>query len=226
MSNTLRQRVLRIIASGAHALLDKLEDSAPAAVLEQSIREVAGVTQEVRTELGRVAASRHLAQQQHMALNAEHERLGASAAQAIALGRDDLASAALARQIDIEAQLPLLESCLAELAAQERELSGFVEGLMSKEREMHAQITQLLQAQAAVESQALRGAQGLAGSGASAKLAQAQAAIDRTYQRQSGLSNSPSTPNAAIVMPIPIATPRIPPSVESNTLSTRNCKRI
>ncbi len=194
MADSLRQRVLRIIAGSAHALLNKLEDQAPAAVLEQSIREVEAVTQEVRAELGSVAASRHLAQQQHASLNAEHEGLSASASQAVSLGRDDLAKSAIARQVDIEAQLPLLESSLAELAGQERELSGFVEGLMSKQREMHAQITQLIRAKAASEQQALRGA--AATNGLGAKLAHAQSAFDRTYERQSGLSTGMSGPSA------------------------------
>jgi hypothetical protein len=40
MADTLRQRVSRVIAGGAHALLDKIEDAAPVAILEQSVREV------------------------------------------------------------------------------------------------------------------------------------------------------------------------------------------
>ena len=116
MSDTLRQRVSRVIAGGAHALLDKIEDAAPVAMLEQSVREVESIADEVRSELGRTVANRHLAQQQHLHLNREHEQLGASIEQALQSGREDLAKPAIARQIDIEAQLPVLESSLAELA--------------------------------------------------------------------------------------------------------------
>lgn len=117
MSDTLRQRVSRVIAGGAHALLDKIEDAAPVAMLEQSVREVESIADEVRAELGRTVANRHLAQQQHLNLNREHEQLGSAIEQALQSGREDLAKPAIARQIDIEAQLPVLESSLAELAS-------------------------------------------------------------------------------------------------------------
>jgi phage shock protein A len=44
MVHNLRSRVARVIAGGAQALLDKIEDAAPVAVLEQSIRELELVT--------------------------------------------------------------------------------------------------------------------------------------------------------------------------------------
>jgi phage shock protein A len=63
----------------------------------------------VRAELGLVAANRHLAQQQHLRLNREHDALGVALTTALQEARDDLAKTAIARQIDIEAQLPILE---------------------------------------------------------------------------------------------------------------------
>jgi hypothetical protein len=50
MPDTLRSRVARILAGSAHALLDKLEDVSPSAMLEQSVREVDSVIEEVRSE--------------------------------------------------------------------------------------------------------------------------------------------------------------------------------
>ncbi|HYE38533.1 MAG TPA: hypothetical protein VEB23_01295, partial [Ramlibacter sp.] len=75
MADTLKTRVARVIAGGAHAFLDKIEDAAPVAMLEQSVREIDQVTDDVRAELGRVVANRHLAQQQHLHLNKEHDEL-------------------------------------------------------------------------------------------------------------------------------------------------------
>ena len=49
MSETLRARVSRIIAGGFHAALDKIEDQAPEAMMEQSIREVEQVIAELNT---------------------------------------------------------------------------------------------------------------------------------------------------------------------------------
>src|SRR4051812_3928247 len=105
MADSLRTRVARVIAGGAHALLDRIEDAAPVAMLQQNVREVDQITDEVRSELGRAVANRHLAQQQHLHLNKEHDTLSASIATALAGGRDDLAKPAIARQLDIEAQL-------------------------------------------------------------------------------------------------------------------------
>ena len=65
MADSLKTRVGRVIAGGVHALLDRLEDQAPDAVMEQTLREADSVIDDVRHELGIVAANRHLSQQQH-----------------------------------------------------------------------------------------------------------------------------------------------------------------
>lgn len=185
MADTLHTRVARVIAGGAHALLDKFEDIAPVAMLEQSVRELEQVTDEVRAELGKTVANRHLAQQQHLHLNKEHDALSTSLSAALADQRDDLAKPAIARQIDIEAQLPILESSLSQLASEEKELSGFVDALMGKKREMETAIRDFEISRRAAESAATR--RGNTGSAVGAKVQSAQSAFDRTYQRQTGL---------------------------------------
>lgn len=185
MADTLRQRVSRVIAGGAHAFLDKIEDAAPVAILEQSVREVEGITDEVRTELGRTVANRHLAQQQHLNLNKEHERLGTLISEALTRNRDDLAKPVIERQIDIEAQLPVLESSLGDLVQQEKELTGYVDALMGKKREMQMAIRDFELTRAQAESAAIRGTH--ASTPVGEKLRAAQSAFDRTYQRQTGL---------------------------------------
>lgn len=188
MADTLKQRVSRVIAGGAHALLDKIEDVAPVAMMEQSVREVETIIDEVRTELGRAVANRHLAQRQHANLNKEHEQIDASISQALDNNREDLAKTAIARQIDIEAQLPVLELSLADLGAQETELAGFVDALMGKKREMLAAIRDFEESRKKDENSSLREAG--AYSPAGAKLEAAQSAFDRTYQRQTGLDSA------------------------------------
>jgi phage shock protein A len=188
MADSLRTRVARVIAGGAHALIDKVEDAAPVAMLEQSVREVDMIVDEVRTELGLIAANRHLAQQQHLNLNREHEQLANSVTTALGESRDDLAGSAISRQIDIEAQLPILETSLAELGAREKEMSGFVDALLGKKREMETAIREFEASRRIAEANPAMSAQGTNTIGA--KLSSAQSAFDRTYQRQSGLSPS------------------------------------
>ena len=53
-------------------------------------------------------------------------------------GRDDLAEAGIAEQMDIEARLPILENTIADCAAQEKELEGFIAALQAKTRDAAA----------------------------------------------------------------------------------------
>jgi phage shock protein A len=185
MVETLRARVGRVIAGGAHALLDKLEDQAPEAMMQQAVRELDKVADEVRQELGRAAANRHLAQQQHADLNRRHTELSANIEQAIAQQREDLARAAVARQLDIEAQIPVLEATLGDLAKEEAELKGYADALQGKKRDMEDAISAYRASRARAES-AASGAQGA--SSTQVKVDSATAAFDRIYQRQTGLT--------------------------------------
>lgn len=190
MTDSLRARVTRVIAGGAHALLDKLENIAPVAALEQSVRELEQVTADVRAALGLIVANRHLTQQQHLKLNQEHDAIGAALATAIANQRDDLAKPAIARQIDIEAQLPVLESSLSELAQQDKELSSFIDALMGKKREMQSAIADFEASRRSAESGS---PSPRTGTTTEAKVNAVQSAFDRTYQRQTGLSPAQHT---------------------------------
>ncbi|MDR1969502.1 MAG: PspA/IM30 family protein [Burkholderiaceae bacterium] len=185
MTDSLRTRVARLIAGGAHALMDRVEGVVPVALLEQAAREVDQLTDEVRAELGIVTANRHLAQQQHLHLNQEHEELNAAIQTALAAGKEDLARNAVARQIDIEAQLPVLDSSLSERVQKEKELSGYVDALIAKRREMDAAIRDF------EASRQQSAALGMTGSAATSTIEQrlrsAQAAFDRTHQRHTGL---------------------------------------
>jgi phage shock protein A len=185
MVETLRARVGRVIAGGVHALLDKLEDQAPEAMMQQAVRELDKVADEVRQELGRTAANRHLAQQQHADLNRRHTELSIHIEQALVQQREDLARAAVARQLDIEAQLPVLEGTLGDLAKEEAELKGFADALQGKKRDMEDAIaayrTSRVRAESAVASAAGAGK-------VQAKADNAMSAFDRVYQRQTGLT--------------------------------------
>lgn len=185
MADSLRTRVGRVIAGSVHALIDRLEDQAPEAMMEQSLRETDAVIDDVRHELGQVSANRHLAQQQHASLNRQHETLTAQVAEAMKATREDLARAAVSRQLDIEAQLPVLESTLAELARQEQELQGFVAALLAKKREMQDALAQFRASRAAAAAPSAAASKG---GGAAGRLDAASDAFDRIHQRQTGLS--------------------------------------
>ncbi|MBB5204572.1 phage shock protein A [Inhella inkyongensis] len=184
MADSLKTRVGRVVAGGLHALIDKLEDQAPEAMLEQALREADGVIDEVRAELGRVSANRHLAQQQHARLNRDHEALRQQIDQALAQGREDLARAAVARQLDIEAQIPVLETTLADFARQEQELQGFTAALLAKQREMQQALSEFRASRAATQSPT----SAVGAASAEQRMDKVSQAFDRLYERQTGLS--------------------------------------
>jgi phage shock protein A len=186
MSETLKARVGRVIAGSVHALLDRLEDQAPEAMMEQSIREADTFIDDVRHELGVVSANRHLAQQQHATLNGQHTTLSAQIDEALAAAREDLASAAVARQLDIEAQLPVLESTLGEFSRQEAELQGYVAALLAKKREMQDALAEFRKSRAAVGASAAATAR----RSPEHRMEQVTGAFDRLYQRQTGLDGT------------------------------------
>ncbi|UTG77606.1 PspA/IM30 family protein [Neisseria subflava] len=140
MSETLSRRVGRLVSGGFHALIDAAENLAPEAVMNESIREIERAADEVRAELGKVLAQKHLAAKKMADESNRHEAIDANLQAAVDAGRDDLAEAGIAEQMDIEARLPILENTIADCAAQEKELEGFIAALQAKKREMQQQL--------------------------------------------------------------------------------------
>lgn len=185
MSDSLKARVGRVIAGGAHAILDRIEDKAPEAMMEQAIRDADAVIDDVRHELGVMSANRHLSQQRHAGLNAQHTALTAQSHEALASGREDLAKAAVARLLDIEAQLPVLEATLGDYLLREGELQGYVAALLAKKREMQEALTQFRKSRA-TGSSAVPAAAGVETSAAK-RIDAVTKAFDRVFERQTGL---------------------------------------
>ncbi|HYD41904.1 MAG TPA: PspA/IM30 family protein [Anaeromyxobacter sp.] len=186
MRDTLTSRVKRIIAGGAHALVDAVEGLAPDAVMEQIIREVDGAMDEVRTELGRVLAGKHLATRRLAEENRKHEELAEKAELAVKQGREDLAEAAVAHQLDIEAQLPILERAIAEAADSEKELEAYLTALNARRREMVADL-QAFRAAREKAAALQEGAGGTVTGDVEGKVTRAQNAFERVFQAHGGV---------------------------------------
>ena len=201
MSESLARRVARLVSGGFHAMLDKAEDCMPEAVMQENIRELERTIDEVRTELGKVLAQKHLATKKLADENNRHEQLAGQIATALDAGREDLAKAGIAEQLDIEARLPVLEQSLADCSSQERELDAFVAALLAKKREMQAALDDWKRAQASIGGTT-------SGSGAdSNKMGQLERAAEqngvqfnRVLQRQGGIGiASPDAAQAAVL---------------------------
>ena len=199
MSESLARRVARLVSGGFHAMLDKAEDCMPEAVMQENIRELERTIDEVRTELGKVLAQKHLATKKLADENNRHEQLAGQIATALDAGREDLAKAGIAEQLDIEARLPVLEQSLADCSSQERELDAFVAALLAKKRERQAALDDGKRAQASIGG-------ATSGGGADGnKMAQLERAAEqngvqfnRVLQRQGGIGiASPDAAQAA-----------------------------
>jgi len=136
MKESMGSRVSRLIAGSVNKVIDAVENSAPEMVMEQALREVERLADDVRAELGKVIAARHLATKRLMEESRRHESLGEQVELALAEARDDLAEAAIARQFDIEAQLPILEAAISNAASKQKELEGYAAALAGRRREM------------------------------------------------------------------------------------------
>ncbi|TVQ38353.1 MAG: PspA/IM30 family protein [Wenzhouxiangella sp.] len=189
MSESLKQRVGRLVAGGFNALVDAVENAAPETVMEQAIREIDTATAEVRKELGVVEAQRHLTAKRLADDNKRHDDLTEQARLAMKEGRDDLAETAVSRQIDLEAQIPVLETRLADLADEKARLEGYINALKAKKREMRDALDSFRQSQRQASQVSGQGDSG-GSAGADNRAERASAAFDRVFSRQTGLAGA------------------------------------
>ncbi len=194
MSEGLVSRVRRLVAGGINDLVESIETGSPETVMRESIREVEKAADDVRDELGRTIAKRHHTNKRLMETAAKHEELASKAAFAIDQGRDDLAEAAIARQLDMEAQIPVLEATLKELTDEQSELEGYISALLARKREMEAELKSLLDSQVTAASAVSVAGQPkpaeVAGLAAAKRADGADRAFNRVLQSVSGVAAS------------------------------------
>ena len=198
MTDSIANRVTRIVSGSVHALLDAVENTAPEAMMNQAIREVEQVVDEVRGELGKAEAAKHLVTSQINKLNTENEQLATQVETALGQGRDELARAGIEKQINIEDQMPVLQKSLAEQQERSKELEGYITALVAKRREMDTALREFLAARAAAGSPTGAG-QGRGS--AQDRVENANSAFDRVLAKQTGVAGlTPGyTANAAQV---------------------------
>jgi len=190
MTEGLSSRVSRIISGSLNAILDAVEDAAPDAIMEQSIREIDDAIEEVRTELGRVIATKHLANKKLSDKNSEHEDLSDKIEIALGEKREDLAESAVSHQLDIEAQIPVLEQSIADAAEQERELEGYIAALQARKREMKEELQLFRQAR---KASSVGTSDGGAEASVERGVSNATKTFERVMERQSGLDTGGMT---------------------------------
>src|SRR5918994_1649524 len=110
MAETIFASVSRLLSASAEDSVDRMEQAGGDAVMREAIREADRAIDQVKAQLEATMARRlHAARQQKM-LNQRVEELTAKAKFALKEGREDLAEAALSRQVDFEAQAKKLDA--------------------------------------------------------------------------------------------------------------------
>jgi phage shock protein A len=185
MTDTIASRVTRVIGGSVNALLDAVENAAPEATMAQAIREVEAAIDEVRGELGRVEATKHVASSSLNKLNTQKETLAEQVDIAMTKGDETLARAGIARQIDIDDQIPVLQRSLQDSIGRGKELEGYIAALTAKKREMESALQDFIASRAAATAPAATNASSGTTQG---KVDRAGAAFDRVMARETGLA--------------------------------------
>lgn len=184
MAEGLMNRVTRLVSGSVNTIVDNVENAAPETVMKEAIREIDRAIDEVRNELGVVIANKHHANKRLMEASAKHEELAEKLRLAVDENRDDLAEAAIARQLDLEAQMPVLEDALNDTSVEEAELEAYVSALSGRKREMEEDLQTFL-ASRPVETETPSGGDSKANP--DRKVENAEAAFNRVLRGATGV---------------------------------------
>ena len=178
-------RMGRLIAGAANAAVDRLEDVNKISVIEQALREIDTAADEARADIGRSKAEEYRITSRRNALLEDLSAFDEKVRLALSSGREDLAKASVARQIDLEAQIAALDRALSDATANIEEGHQALQAVLATRREAEARLIELRKSEAAhpVET-----APGRARAGNSA--ARAAAAVSRLTGVPSGGSSA------------------------------------
>ena len=104
MAESIFARVSRLLSATVEDAVDRMEQAGGDAVMREAIREADRAIDQVKAELESTMARRLQAARQQKMLTERVEELTTKAKFALGQGREDLAEAALSRQVDFEAQ--------------------------------------------------------------------------------------------------------------------------
>jgi phage shock protein A len=170
-------RMGRLIAGIAHATVEKAEGINPVAVVEQAIREIDAAAEEARADLGKARAEEHRIESRRKEIVGDIAGLDEKIRFAVSQGRDDLAKAGVARQIDLESQVAALDKALADVAERIDEGQKAMQAVIAARHDADARVAELRRSEARHASE--EDGPGARHTRASRKLDKASAAVAR-----------------------------------------------
>jgi phage shock protein A len=188
-TETVVTRIGRVIAGMTHAAVSAAEQANPAAIIEQSIREIDSAADEVKAELGKAMAEKHRTNARKEELRREHADLGTKLKSAIDAGRDELASAGLGRQIDIESQIAVLDRLLSDADQNIEKLEEALSAVKASRREAEERLSEF---KASQNGRANGG--GTNGQGGAGATDRAMGKVERAQAAAARIAGVPTTP--------------------------------
>jgi phage shock protein A len=185
MAESIFVRVSRILSATVEDAVDRMEQAGGDAVMREAIREADRAIEEVGAQLEAAMARRLQAARQAKMLAEHMAGLTDKAKFALGEGREDLAEAALSRQVDFEDQAKKLEAVQADSREEEQRLETGLAALKARKTQMEEALAAYLSS---------RGAAALGGDGparpdrsAERKVDAAEKAFDRAMAGAGGV---------------------------------------
>ena len=140
MIESIFSRAKRMVSGSVEDMVDTMERSGGATVMRQAIREVDQVVAEAKNERDLATAKRLQAVRQQRMYAERLEDMQEKAQYAMNEGREDLAEAALHRQMDFEAQKVKLAEVETKAAEQERDLEESLASLEMRKAHLEEEL--------------------------------------------------------------------------------------
>jgi phage shock protein A len=136
MAETIFARVSRLLSATVEDTVDRMEQAGGDVVMREAIREADRAIDQVKAQLESTMARRLQASRQQKMLAERAQELTSKARFAVEADRDDLAEAALSRQVDFEAQAKKLELVQSQAREEEQRLEDGLAALSARKRQM------------------------------------------------------------------------------------------
>jgi phage shock protein A len=136
MAESIFARVSRLLSATVEDAVDRMEQAGGDAVMREAIREADRAIDQVKAQLESTMARRLQAARQQKMLAERAEELTTKARFAVSKGREDLAEAALSRQVDFEVQAKELDAVQQQAHEEEQRLEAGLAALGARKRQM------------------------------------------------------------------------------------------
>jgi phage shock protein A len=152
MTETLIVRVRRLVSANINDVVDRMEKSQAELVMKEAVREMDRAIQDIRNEQGQGLLRSTQADRQIGDYRRKLDDLLTKLQVAIQEDRDDLAKAAIARQMDYEAQIKVLVEAKGQSDEEQAKLAEFAVALQARKRDMESELKAIAEAKAVVEA--------------------------------------------------------------------------